>query len=115
MTATHVSYDTKQCRGCGRTLNNHKNNYCSKLCYVRSVEHRRRLREWHAMRKAAGLPPLPMPAEIASECLEIQKTWSDAERPVTCAASGCRPLGIALRAGSSFRRDVAHCSEKGHH
>jgi hypothetical protein len=81
MTNATVSDTTKECLGCGRTLKNpRKYRYCSKRCYVRSAEHKRRLRAWHAKRAALGLPRVPLPAEIAAECIAIQAMWSDAER-----------------------------------
>jgi hypothetical protein len=67
-----IANAVRECVHCGRRLKNPKARYYSPACYVRSKERRER-------RRAAGLPTVPTPAEIAAECLEIQKTWSAAE------------------------------------
>ncbi len=72
--------EVRECVACGRTLKNPKYRYCSKRCWANSAERMRRLKEWRAKRAALGLPSLPLPSEIAAECLAIQSKWSDAER-----------------------------------
>ena len=80
MSDIQISDEVRECRACGRTLKNAKYRYCCKKCWANSAERMRRLKEWRARRAALGLPPLPLPDEIAAQCLEIQKSWSDEER-----------------------------------
>ena len=68
------------CKGCGRPTKG--STWCSRGCWIRSAERLRRIREWRAARKAAGLPidpPPPSPEQIQAECAEIRKGWTAAD------------------------------------